>query len=184
MRLVARQGSLGQHGAAAGVEHGAVAPSGAFLYAALSVSDTVSALSRGADGALLLLAASSFSIGPHVAEVVCSGELLFATDAADTPVMPGSMGVSSFEVGENGAFAVVDGSPVAAGDGPSSLALWRPPLAGDVDGDGTVGILDLLVMLGGWGPCGGACPPSCLADLDHDCSVGVTDLLALLADWG
>ncbi len=56
---------------------------------------------------------------------------------------------------------------------------------GDLDGDGTVGVADLLILLANWGPCAecklpGDCPP----DLDDDCSVGVPDLLILLANWG
>ncbi len=54
-----------------------------------------------------------------------------------------------------------------------------PP--GDIDGDGTVGIIDLLALLAAWGPCLG--PPVCPADLDDDGSVGITDLLILLANW-
>ena len=55
---------------------------------------------------------------------------------------------------------------------------------GDLDGDGSVGVTDLLILLGAWGPCPDPCPPSCPADLDGDCSVGVTDLLSLLGNWG
>ena len=53
---------------------------------------------------------------------------------------------------------------------------------GDLDGDGTVGVTDLLILLGDWGPC----PPKgdCPADLDGDGSVGVKDLLILLGNWG
>lgn len=50
---------------------------------------------------------------------------------------------------------------------------------GDLDGDGTVGVTDLLQLLGVWGPC-----PGCPEDLDGDGTVGVTDLLILLATWG
>lgn len=55
---------------------------------------------------------------------------------------------------------------------------------GDIDGDGIVGITDLLAMLGAWGPCPAPCPPACAADVDGDCNVGVGDLLTLLANWG
>jgi hypothetical protein len=51
---------------------------------------------------------------------------------------------------------------------------------GDVDGDGTVGVNDFLLLLAAWGPCPSEC---CPADLDRDCDVGVTDLLLLLANW-
>ena len=51
-------------------------------------------------------------------------------------------------------------------------------IPGDVDGDGTVGILDLLELLSAWGPCAG-----CAADIDGDGTVGITDLLTLLGNW-
>jgi hypothetical protein len=52
----------------------------------------------------------------------------------------------------------------------------------DLDGDGVVGILDLVALLAAWGPCPrcGDCP----ADLDGDCTVGFQDLLLLLGAWG
>jgi hypothetical protein len=49
----------------------------------------------------------------------------------------------------------------------------------DVDGDGTVAVSDLLIVLADWGLCG-----SCPGDVDDDGMVGVTDLLAVLAGWG
>lgn len=52
----------------------------------------------------------------------------------------------------------------------------------DLDGDGSVGVTDLLILLGSWGPCADC--NDCLADIDDDCSVGVPDLLILLGNWG
>ena len=52
----------------------------------------------------------------------------------------------------------------------------------DLDGDGTVGVKDLLILLGDWGPCDDC--TDCPADLDGDCTVGVKDLLILLGNWG
>ena len=57
-------------------------------------------------------------------------------------------------------------------------------IPGDLDGDGVVGIGDLLILLQSWGPCPDPCPPSCSADLDGDCTVGMGDLLFLFANWG
>ncbi len=50
----------------------------------------------------------------------------------------------------------------------------------DLDGDGQVGIGDLLILLAQWGPC----PPICLGDINGDGVVNVPDLLTLLAAWG
>ena len=49
---------------------------------------------------------------------------------------------------------------------------------GDVDGDGIVGVTDLLAIIGAWGPCSG-----CDEDLNNDGSVNVTDLLDVIANW-
>ena len=53
------------------------------------------------------------------------------------------------------------------------------PCPGDLDGDGGVGILDLLALLAAWGSDPGG-PP----DFDGDGNVGILDLLTLLAAWG
>ncbi len=56
------------------------------------------------------------------------------------------------------------------------------PDPADLDGDGSVGIADLLLLLSAWGRC--PVPPRpCPADLDGDGEVGVTDLIALLGGW-
>jgi len=60
--------------------------------------------------------------------------------------------------------------------------LGLPNVPGDIDGDGTVGVSDLLILLGEWGPCDD--PDNCPADLDNNNSVGVNDLLTLLSNWG
>jgi hypothetical protein len=61
--------------------------------------------------------------------------------------------------------------------------IYRLRLAVDLNADGTVGILDFLLMLAAWGPCADPCPPSCAGDLNGDCDVGVIDFLGLLARW-
>ena len=69
----------------------------------------------------------------------------------------------------------------------SAAVAWHMPpsaIAGDLDGDCTVGIVDFLALLAAWGPCPDPCPASCAADIDGDCTVGITDFLALLANWG
>lgn len=51
-------------------------------------------------------------------------------------------------------------------------------LPGDVDGDGVVGVDDLLAIIAAWGPCSG-----CAEDVTGDGAVDVNDLLAALAAW-
>ncbi len=56
-------------------------------------------------------------------------------------------------------------------------------IVGDITGDGVVDVLDLLELLGQWGPCPDP-PEDCLADLDGNGVVDVLDLLILLGNWG
>ncbi len=52
----------------------------------------------------------------------------------------------------------------------------------DLDGSGDVGVKDLLILLGVWGPC--PKKGDCLSDFDGSGDVGVKDLLFLLGNWG
>ncbi|MCZ6810716.1 MAG: hypothetical protein O7D97_01815 [Planctomycetota bacterium] len=61
------------------------------------------------------------------------------------------------------------------------LPFPSPP--GDLNGDGVVGIIDLLMLLASWADCP-ALPEQCSADLNYDCVVDILDLLTLLANWG
>lgn len=63
-----------------------------------------------------------------------------------------------------------------------SISRSAPSVPADLDGDGSVGPSDLVILLAAWG----ACPPKgdCAADLNGSGSVGPEDLTALLAAWG
>lgn len=50
---------------------------------------------------------------------------------------------------------------------------------GDIDGDNDVNVIDLLALIGAWGPC-----DTCTEDLDANGTVDVIDLLALIGAWG
>jgi hypothetical protein len=54
-----------------------------------------------------------------------------------------------------------------------------PPCPWDLSGNGNVDVVDLLMVIGSWGPCAG-----CPADFDGDGVVNVVDLLALIANFG
>jgi hypothetical protein len=73
------------------------------------------------------------------------------------------------------------GYPVTNDEDFIDVFSWSGPgdCPGDLNGDGAVDVLDLLVLLDAWGPCSG-----CAADLNGDGDVDVLDLLLLLDAWG
>ncbi len=80
------------------------------------------------------------------------------------------------------AFSDTTKTAVVAEPIPDGVDVVSFDVTGDLDGDGTVGVSDLLILLASWGPCDDC--DDCVADLDGDCNVGVSDLLILLANWG
>jgi hypothetical protein len=60
-------------------------------------------------------------------------------------------------------------------------------IPGDITGDGSVNVQDLLVVISAWGTCPGPCPPACAADIapaGGNCTVNVQDLLFVISNWG
>ncbi len=68
------------------------------------------------------------------------------------------------------------------GDGSDCASIECDQCPWDLDGNNDVGVKDLLILLGAWGPC----PPKggCPADFDGNGDVAVKDLLVLLGVWG
>ncbi|MEE8156178.1 MAG: hypothetical protein V3T53_14590 [Phycisphaerales bacterium] len=84
-----------------------------------------------------------------------------------------------------GTSPAIDGDEVAFGGvavGGEGIYASVPDPGADLDGDGSVGASDLLILLVNWGRCGDC--DDCPADLNGDCTVGAADLLILLANWG
>jgi hypothetical protein len=95
-----------------------------------------------------------------------------------TPIdLPGSARSRPFvgDVNEDGLLDVLIGS----GDG-RVLLYEGVHVEGDANNDGTVDIVDLLILLGHWGNC----TTNCDADFNDDGIIDVGDLLILLANWG
>ena len=64
------------------------------------------------------------------------------------------------------------------------VVIWAVVIEGvvcpaDIDGDGTVGVVDLLTVIDAWGAC-----VSCEADINGDNIVNVSDLLGIVDAWG
>jgi endonuclease/exonuclease/phosphatase family metal-dependent hydrolase len=55
---------------------------------------------------------------------------------------------------------------------------------GDVNGDGQIGVSDILEVIGNWAPSGGECCPGCAGDVDGNLTVDVSDILYLVGNWG
>lgn len=64
------------------------------------------------------------------------------------------------------------------------LTIAALPAIGDVNGDGSVGPIDLLAVLASWGGCAPTDTDPCGSDFDRDGVVGPSDLLALLSAFG
>jgi 3-phytase len=88
--------------------------------------------------------------------------------------------------GGNQNFKLVPWEAIAGASAPplSIDTTWDPRgLRGDINGDGSVGVVDFLLLLAAWGPCP-APPEACPADVDRNGVVGVSDFLILLSHWG
>jgi len=90
-------------------------------------------------------------------------------------------GISVFDGGDGprlcvgGSFTTVDG---LSSNRVAQYVAGESGVVGDVTGDGVVDVLDLLQVLGAWGPC-----PGCPEDITGDDIVDVLDLLEILANW-
>ncbi len=87
------------------------------------------------------------------------------------------------DVNGDGLDDVIVGAPGGNLGAGQSFVVFSPVIPGDLDGDGAVSVVDLLLLLAAWGLCQGPCPPLCPGDLDGDCQVGIVDFLTLLANW-
>jgi hypothetical protein len=96
-------------------------------------------------------------------------------------MLSGTIGQPDAGVMSNEQFTLAGGF-WAGGD---STAEPQCPVVGDLNCDGVVDVLDLLVLLDAWGECADCgLPGGCPADLNGDCTVDVLDLLLLLDNWG
>ncbi len=78
-------------------------------------------------------------------------------------------------------YTIVGACRTGSGDAGFILDLPRPAAcSGDLDGDGSVGGVDLATLLSGWGGCTASCP----ADTNGDGVVDGLDLATVLSAWG
>ena len=137
----------------------------------------------------------------HITLLDWQGEPISAAiDSLTVEHAPDSAGLSS--IGEvidhgGGTYSVeltageeigVDRFHVIADDGIRPVVVMPVPvleyfLLGDINYDGVVNTVDLLMLLASWGDCPEP-PELCPADVNGDGTVNTSDLLLLLATWG
>jgi glucose/arabinose dehydrogenase len=81
------------------------------------------------------------------------------------------------------AFRIIPEGGIVDENGNGVADSCEGPALGDLNADGVVNVVDLLLLLGAWGDCDPP-PAACPADLTGDGTVNVLDLLLLLASWG
>lgn len=101
--------------------------------------------------------------------------------------------LSDYELPGTGTFAVKIAGGAANGIQLYDLEILVEPVEvvppscpADLNGDGSVGGVDLATLLGAWSGAADypACPPYVGADLNQDCKVNGIDLASLLGSWG
>jgi BNR repeat-like domain len=105
--------------------------------------------------------------------------LLFVDGDMVTPILTQTLASSAFD-------GLIFGDRIAAENGIFEVDFLRfaglaPPLAGDLDGDGFVGISDLNIVLGAWNQ--NVPPGNPLADPSGDGFIGIEDLNIVLGNW-
>ncbi len=121
------------------------------------------------------LSGGTSSASPHVCGLVA---LMYSVDPTLTPQeVRDFLCANADDLGDPG-FDIYFGCGRINAANTIAAIVNGPRCPADLDGDGTVGILDLLQLLIAWGQ--GGVP----GDLDGDGTVGILDLLTLLASWG
>ncbi|MEE9129064.1 MAG: hypothetical protein V3T84_03530 [Phycisphaerales bacterium] len=125
--------------------------------------------------------ASDASPGDHLGlSVSLSGDMALAKSGGRGYIFAGIQGIDCNENNEPDACDIFGGK--SSDDNGNGIPDECESIPGDIDGDGTVGATDLLILLTSWGPCENC--DDCPADLDGNCTVGASDLLILLVNWG
>jgi subtilisin family serine protease len=86
----------------------------------------------------------------------------------------------------NAGAAVAKAATITVEDNTDDPSPGPSECPGDLNGDGVIGMGDLLILIGSWGPCADCndCPADIFPFGNPDCSVNVYDLLALIGSWG
>ncbi len=95
-------------------------------------------------------------------------------------IFAGMQGLDCNENGEPDACDIFNGA--SSDENGNGIHDECESIPGDINGDGVVNSVDLLILLVNWGLCENC--DDCPADIDGNCTVGASDLLILLVNWG
>jgi len=189
--LLAGDGTLTQMAGSPFISPGAspklarFSPDSSILYVAHGTDATVRSFLIDSESGALTSTGFSFDVGLQGShgDHVTLDEMLLITD--DTTAIDGLRGLYSFDRLADGDFTMNGAIVDTQGVGPTEIAGWTPPpCVGDFDGDKTVGLSDLAVMLGAFGTCSGDPGYVAAADLDGSGCVDLVDLSTLLGVFG
>lgn len=147
---------------------------------------TVGTLTLGAGATLEIdvWGATTGASGRVVAGQTTLGGTLRVRVSPNGPIAAGTIIPIIQASGITGSFASLETcAPISLVTAPTSISIRFDEAygaTGDLDGDGLVGVADLAVLLGAWGPATGDCEAG---DLTGDALVGPSDLSLLLANW-
>ena len=188
---IAKDGSLSQLGGSPFFSPGespaylTVSEDDAYLFVGHGTDATVRSFTIDERDGSIIPTGFFFDVGLQgtLGDLEVLGEYLLMTD--ESTAGDGIAGIYSFQINPNGSFTMIGDIVSTGGVRPESIVVWDPQspnTPGDLDGDGSVGVADLLILLANWGPCADC--DNCPADIDGDCIVSIADLLILLANWG
>lgn len=99
-----------------------------------------------------------------------------------SPTFGGGVAINDHgDIAFNATLTPIDDTQIEWGSGVYIAYADGESIPGDINGDGVVNGLDLLILLGAWGECQDC--DACPADLNDDCTVDGLDLLILLSNW-
>jgi|GEM_PF-4626369 hypothetical protein len=168
-----KEGMLGGH---------CIASNGPLAWVAINTAFTgeVALLPEGWNDDIVVSIRTNSSMGyagEYGVEILVNGEVRHTIDPSGVPSYSLDYYVNGLHLGTSDKFVTLR---VTKGD---LLCLANPVWLqhtefGDLDGDGSIGMGDLLAIISNWGNC-----TSCLSDLDQDGTVGTSDLLTLISLW-
>lgn len=160
-------------------------PDGSLLFVAHGSDGTVLSFAINAENGVLTETgfAYDFGIQGSVGDVQTLGEFVLVTDSFSA--IDNRTGLFTFDVLATGEFTETGPIVGTEATAPTQIAVWSPPQSpcpADLDGDGSIGLTDLAILLTNFGLPSGATPGQ--GDTDRDGDVDLVDLATLLTVFG